>query len=161
MTKRIRGANNSSRFTIGSAFPPTVDTGSIPPAPETKRADILQWESCFRAQDVPLPDGFEDIDTAVASLEREPARRAGLENARRRIAEKFPEKLSGLAALRMRHGWSQKQLAEAIGTSQPHIARIENGRDNVLLATANQLARALQVSLEQINAALGFGEEKS
>jgi transcriptional regulator with XRE-family HTH domain len=60
----------------------------------------------------------------------------------------------------MRHGWSQKQLAEAIGTSQPHIARIENGRDNVLLATANQLARALQVSLEQINAALGFDEEK-
>lgn len=62
-----------------------------------------------------------------------------------------------LATLRMRRGWSQKQLAEAIGTSQPHIARIENGRDNVLLATANQLAKALGVTLDEINRCLGFG----
>jgi DNA-binding XRE family transcriptional regulator len=117
----------------------------------------VQWESCFRAQDVPLPDGFEDIDTAVAALEREPARHTALEEARRRLADRSPEKFSRLAVLRMRRGWSQKRLAEAIGTSQPHVARIENGRDNVLLATANELARELEVSLEEISEALGFG----
>jgi len=52
-------------------------------------------------------------------------------------------------------------LAEAIGTSQPHIARIKNGRDNVMLDTANQLARALGVSLEEINTALGFGRRST
>jgi DNA-binding XRE family transcriptional regulator len=157
MTKRILAASNSSRYTIGSPSPPIIDTESVPRAPETKPADIVQWESCFRAQDVPLPDGFEDIDTAVASLEREPARHTALEEARRRLADRSPEKFSKLAALRMRRGWSQKRLAEAIGTSQPHVARIENGRDNVLLATANELARALDISLEEINDALGFG----
>jgi DNA-binding XRE family transcriptional regulator len=156
MTKRILGASSSSRCTIGSPFPPTIDTASVPRAPETRPADILQWESCFRAQDVPLPEGFEDIDAAIASLEREPARHKALETARRRLADRSPERFSRLAALRMRRGWSQKQLADAIGTSQPHIARIENGRDNVLLATANELARALEVSLEEISDALGF-----
>jgi DNA-binding XRE family transcriptional regulator len=157
MTKRILAASNSSRCTIGSPFPTIIDTALVPRAPETKPADIVQWESCFRAQDIPPPDGFEDIDTAVAALEREPARHTALEEARRRLADRSPEKFSRLAALRMRRGWSQKRLAEAIGTSQPHVARIENGRDNVLLATANELARALEVSLEEISDALGFG----
>lgn len=61
-----------------------------------------------------------------------------------------------MAKLRRKQGWSQKKLAAAIGTSQLHIARIENGRDDVLLATANQLAKALNVSLEEISAALGY-----
>jgi transcriptional regulator with XRE-family HTH domain len=71
----------------------------------------------------------------------------------------MPLERSALAVLRMQRGWSQKRLADAIGTSQPHIARIEKGRDNVLLATANELARTLDVSLEQINEALGFGKK--
>lgn len=81
---------------------------------------------------------------------------AALEAARRRIADKLPGSKITLAKLRLRRGWSQKRLAEAIGTSQPHIARIENGRDNVLLSTANELARALGVTLDEINIALGY-----
>lgn len=55
---------------------------------------------------------------------------------------------------------SQRQLATAIGTSQPHIARIESGRDNVLLKTANLLSQALGVPLAEVNDALGFGEKE-
>jgi len=122
---------------------------------------VFQWEACFRPQDVPIPEGFEDVDALIESRERDPAQRAALEAARRRLADRLPEPATTLAKLRLRKGWSQKRLAEAIGTSQPHIARIENGRDNVLLATANQLARALDVTLDEINTALGYGSERS
>jgi len=117
---------------------------------------VLEWREVFRPSDVPIPDGFEDIDAVVETLEREPHRRAALKGARQRLAGKLESKVGGLATLRLRRGLSQKQLADAIGTSQPHIARIEKGRDNVLLATANQLARALGVTLDEVNAALGF-----
>ena len=117
---------------------------------------MLEWREVFRPSDVPIPDGFEDIDTVVEDLERDPQRYVALKGARQRLARKLEPKVGGLAALRLRRGLSQKQLADAIGTSQPHIARIEKGRDNVLLATANQLARALGVTLNEVNVALGF-----
>jgi len=138
-----------------SAFRATVS----PTLPGTRRAEVVQWEALFRPQDVPVPDGFEEIESMVATLERDPAKADALEAARRRLAQKLANATT-LAKLRLARGWSQKRLADAIGTSQPHIARIENGRDNVLLATANQLAQALGVSLDEINAALGYSEER-
>jgi DNA-binding XRE family transcriptional regulator len=119
---------------------------------------VLQWEERFRAEDVPVADGFEDIDSVVEARERDPSSTAAMGSARQRMATRLGLKCASLAALRLKRGWSQKRLAEAIGTSQPHIARIENGRDNVLLATANELARVLNVSLEDINRALGYGK---
>jgi DNA-binding XRE family transcriptional regulator len=126
----------------------------------TRRADVVQWESCFRPQDIPIPEGFDEIDWLVQVYERDPVKAEALKAARQRLAEKLAAATT-LAQLRLSRGWSQKRLADEIGTSQPHIARIENGRDNVLLATANQLAKALGVSLEEINAALGYGEKRA
>jgi DNA-binding XRE family transcriptional regulator len=143
---------------IGSESLPIVDRTLIPSAPATKRADVLQWESRFRAEDVPVAEGFEDIDDVVEARERDPSTKTAMELARRRLAAKLRTTANGLAALRLRRGWSQKRLAEAIGTSQSHIARIENGRDNVLLATANELARELGVKLDDVNRALGYGK---
>jgi ribosome-binding protein aMBF1 (putative translation factor) len=96
---------------------------------------------------------FEDIDKVVAAHERNEQRREYIENARRQVAERFPQETIGIAALRMRLGWSQQRLADEIGTSQPHIARIEAGRD-ILLDTARRLASALQVTLLDIDAAV-------
>jgi DNA-binding XRE family transcriptional regulator len=120
---------------------------------------VLQWEQCFRPQDIPVPDGFEDIDSYVEAREQDPSQLNALTAARQRIADRLPASGITLAKLRLQKGWSQKRLADAIGTSQPHIARIENGRDNVLLATANALARALSVSLDEVNTALGYSNE--
>jgi DNA-binding XRE family transcriptional regulator len=151
---------NSSTLTTVSAFLITAEGNGTPVAPQTKRADVLQWESCFRPQDVPTPEGFEDIDALIESRERNPQKRAALEAARRRLGNKLSASKASLATLRLQKGWSQKRLADAIGTSQPHVARIENGRDNVLLSTANQMAQALGVTLDEINAALGYGSEQ-
>jgi DNA-binding XRE family transcriptional regulator len=110
---------------------------------------------------VAVPEGFVDIDEAVTSLEADPVRREGLAKARQRIAQEVGAERRGLAYLRLRQGWSQKTLADAIGTSQSHIARIEAGRGDVLLGTANNLARVLGVSILEINEALGFGEPQT
>jgi DNA-binding XRE family transcriptional regulator len=94
--------------------------------------------------------------TAPEEQERDPKVRAGIARARARLAEDLPIERKSIAYFRLRLGMSQKQLADAIGTSQPHIARIEAGRDNVLLKTANSLARALNTTLGEVNQALGY-----
>src|SRR6185437_1991414 len=102
---------------------------------------------------------FEDIDKVVAIHERNVQRREYIENARKQVAERLPQEAVGIAALRMRLGWSQQRLADEIGTSQPHIARIEAGRD-ILLDTARRLASALRVTLLDIDAAVRATQQK-
>jgi transcriptional regulator with XRE-family HTH domain len=46
--------------------------------------------------------------------------------------------------LRRYRGYSQAKVAKAMGTSQPKIARIEGGDENVTLATLKRLAMALR-----------------
>jgi DNA-binding XRE family transcriptional regulator len=110
--------------------------------------------------DIPIPEGFKEIDSVVEEYECALTKAAALKAARQQLAKKLVAATTH-ARLRLSRGWSQKRLADAIGTSQPHIARIENGRVKVLLATANQLAKALGASLDQINAALGYGEKQA
>jgi ribosome-binding protein aMBF1 (putative translation factor) len=49
---------------------------------------------------------------------------------RKPVAERDPTHIRGLAALRLKRGWSQRTLADAIGVKQPHIARLESGHND-------------------------------
>lgn len=97
-----------------------------------------------------LPAGHLDIDDVVARFEQDPARAAALEEARRTIASRHYGGSGGLAALRLRKGWSQRRLAEAIGVKQPHIARLESGQNEPSLGTVRKLSAALDVTVEEI-----------
>jgi DNA-binding XRE family transcriptional regulator len=110
----------------------------------------------YRAYDFPIPADFMDIDAAVEQQESNDEIRGGIAAARARLATILSLEKESISTMRLRRGMSQKQLAAAIGTSQPHIARIEAGRDNVLLKTANLLATALGVTLADVNRALGY-----
>ena len=58
------------------------------------------------------------------------------------------ELIASLIALRGRRGMSQDELAEAVGTKQPAIARIESGRyRGMSVATLEKMARALNARL--------------
>ena len=58
------------------------------------------------------------------------------------------ELIASLIALRRRRGMSQDDLAEAVGTKQPAIARIESGRyRGMSVATLEKMARALNARL--------------
>lgn len=49
---------------------------------------------------------------------------------------------------RIKRGWSQTQLAEAIGSRQPVISRLEQGNGNPSLSTLQKIATALNLSLQ-------------
>lgn len=49
---------------------------------------------------------------------------------------------------RIKRGWSQTQLAEAIGSRQPVISRLEQGNGNPSLSTLQKVAEALDLSLQ-------------
>lgn len=49
---------------------------------------------------------------------------------------------------RINRGWSQTQLAEAIGSRQPVISRLEQGNGNPSLSTLQKIAKALNLSLQ-------------
>jgi ribosome-binding protein aMBF1 (putative translation factor) len=102
----------------------------------------------------PLPEGFVDIDDLVTEHERNPARRAALEEGRRAVARNYYGDRSGLAVLRLQKGWSQRKLADVTGMKQPHIARLERGQNDPSLGTMRRLASALGVELAAIVRAL-------
>jgi len=49
---------------------------------------------------------------------------------------------------RINKGWSQKQLAEAIGTKQANISRIEAGLANPTLNVIKKLTNVLEINVE-------------
>ena len=60
-----------------------------------------------------------------------------------------------VARLRMEKGWTQAQLAEALGTTQSVVARLESGTHRPSLATLQKVAHVLgarlNVQLEKVN----------
>ena len=49
---------------------------------------------------------------------------------------------------RLKKGWSQTELAEAIGSRQPVISRLERGEGNPSLQTLQRIAQALDLRLQ-------------
>jgi len=49
---------------------------------------------------------------------------------------------------RIKRGWSQTKLAEAVGSRQPVISRLERGDGNPSLQTLHKIAKALDLSLQ-------------
>jgi DNA-binding XRE family transcriptional regulator len=123
------------------------------PAAASSVANVI-WIDIFRPRDIPAPPGFDDIDLVASHNDADIRRAHHMESARRKIAETYSAEVVGVAGLRLRRGWSQKRLADEIGTSQSHVARIEAGREDVLMSTARRLATALGVSMEEINTAM-------
>lgn len=75
--------------------------------------------------------------------------------ARRQLAEvAYGPDVDSLAKLRLSRGMSQQQLAEAMGTSQPYIAKVEAGHVRIFLDTAQRLAAALDVNLDSLSSLL-------
>ncbi len=57
---------------------------------------------------------------------------------------------ANLKAGRQRMGLTQAQLAEAAGLLQQYISLVESGRQNVTIATANDLANVLNCDIRDL-----------
>lgn len=60
-------------------------------------------------------------------------------------AEPFGKRLK---ALREDEGWTQRELAERVGLSQPYVARLESGTQQPSWDTVCRLADAMKINLE-------------
>jgi len=102
---------------------------------------------------------IQSVNSLVAEKERDPTWAAALAQARKRLGSHLAEHMPrGLRGLRLERGLSQTALAEAVGTSQSRIARIEAGREQISLRFASRLADALMVDMNALQNAL---EDKS
>ena len=82
----------------------------------------------------------------------------GLDNAQSAIVESKVRLTALLREERKAHGWSQKKLADALGTKQQVVARAEMGHRSVTLDFLFRALLALGVTLGQIARELESGE---
>lgn len=54
-----------------------------------------------------------------------------------------------LRSARQNKGWSQEEFEEEVGIDRSRLARIERGEVNITLSTANMLADAVNIPLEE------------
>jgi DNA-binding XRE family transcriptional regulator len=134
---------------------PVARIGShVAPNPATRPSGAVHYLLPAK-QDEPISKGYTTIDDVVAEFERDPAAKEELRRGRQWVAETvLGGQPTSLRVLRLRKGMSQAQLAEAIGTQQPHIARIERGQADLLLDTCRRIAQALEVDLNTLDRAL-------
>ncbi len=64
------------------------------------------------------------------------------------LCEPEYEVVKTIIAQRLKRGWSQSQLADAIGSRQPVVSRLERGEGNPSLQTLQRIAKALDLSLQ-------------
>ena len=134
-----------------SSGSPAIDY--VETAPVSKKSTVVYAE--FSAVDShSLPEDFIEIDEFVSEQEKDPQFENALKQSRRLIADKIYPEPETISKLRLERGLSQKQLADLIGSSQPHIARIESGREDIRLSTVKKLSEALDLSVSEVIDAL-------
>jgi DNA-binding XRE family transcriptional regulator len=111
--------------------------------------------------EAPLPADFVDIDTLVEQAETDSAAKVAIADGRKAIAEHYyGAEPRSLAYYRLQRGWSQKELAMRVGTSQSYIARVEAGDIDPQVSTLWRIAAALEVQPEVVlNAVLSGAKQ--
>lgn len=104
---------------------------------------------------IDAPDGFIPGAELLKRWNANTARAEARAEARKWFAESFYAN-DGITirTLRLKKGWSQMTLAEQIGTSQPHVVRIERGTENLTLNTCRRLCSALGIDMNTLDTAL-------
>lgn len=107
--------------------------------------DVPQYTVTTEAED---SSGASD---RRARLSANPRRAAALQRARQRISKEISDdSIFSLVKLRLNAGLSQAELAEAMDTQQPAIARLEKRTAEPNLSTMVKLAEVLGVQEEVV-----------
>lgn len=129
--------------------------------------NTLTWE--FQGQTETTPPVAVDnlLNTAQTKIPRaimakireqqDPDYRARMKKARIELANDICD-TNSLASLRLRKGLSQSALAEMIGTTQPHIAKIEAKQICPKTITCRNMAQALGVTFEELSQCIKLEE---
>lgn len=102
-----------------------------------------------------VPAKHTAIRDLIGQWEADEKKRAALEEGRHWVADTFHgDDGETVRTLRLRKGWSQTRLAETLGTSQSHVARIERGTENLTIETCRKLSAVLGIDLNTLDLAL-------
>lgn len=118
------------------------------------RNDLLLVVEDSQADPVVACGGAE-VGQFLAEQERDPEMAAAMAAMRQRIAaERSKHAPPTLTVLRQRAGLSQTQLAAAMKTSQPNIARWEKDPEQMTAKSIKRMAAALHVKEQDIHDAM-------
>lgn len=130
---------------------------SLAPVPETRGLPVIVLAPVTVA--APLPAGFMDIDHLVEEAEKDPVNLDAIASGRQAVAEHYYSgEPRSLTWYRLNNGWSQKELATRMGTSQSYIARLETGAIDPQVSTLMRLAAVFEVAPSALLEALGAQE---
>lgn len=133
---------------------PTTHSPAVSSKP-TKDSEKVSVNQSVQQETPSLSKKHSHIGDLTAIWTKDPERQKALEEARQWLADEFyDESGDTVKTLRLRKGWSQAQLAEAIGSSQSHVARIERGSENLTIQTCRRLCEALGIDMNALDAAL-------
>ena len=159
MTQTIHVSNVSSPSTTASALPDSARR-TLAPVPETRGTSVV-----FLAPvtvNPPLPEGFVDIDSLVEEAEKDPVTRQAIMEGTKAVAQNYyADGPRSLAYYRMAKGWSQKELATRVETSQSHIARLELGEIDLQVSTLRRIAAALEMPPAELLDVLPAGGKRT
>lgn len=144
--------------------PSNITTPYATPTADKPKCVVFNFER-FAENKVDTPPNYVTVSDLAEEIESTAAGRASLEDARRWIADAFhAEDGITIRTLRLHRGLSQSQLAQTLGTSQSHIARIERGTENLTIDTCRRLSQALGIDMNTLDDALKrqetFDQEK-
>lgn len=121
-------------------------------SPTSSPSNIIYGE--FSTRPLPLPD-TKTLASIISGYETDPIKAEYLAKARKKYAEDYyANEPKTLTSLRLAAGISQAQLAIKVGTSQPHIARIERGQNDPGTEMIARIASALNKNGTQIFSAI-------
>ena len=138
ITPLVEGSSLSTKtFVIGDAQPVSGSIGLSTTVALNPKQKIIKGSS--------VSSFIQELKASVPGLDEK------LATSRKRLADQLTTKTT-LRRLRLAKGLSQAELAKAIGTSQPHMSRIESEPEAIMFITAIKLAKALAVDVDQLAA---------
>jgi ribosome-binding protein aMBF1 (putative translation factor) len=147
---------NSTHYRRESSEPTGLFKKSVGYTTDTSSGacQILLWEE-FHSRDSQIPARHSSINDLASKWEQDEDFRKELEKARHWVADTFyGQEKDTIRTMRLRKGLSQSKLADILGTSQSHVARIENGYADILFDTCRKLCHALEIDMNKLNEAM-------
>ena len=154
MTLAMNSLDASSPLTKTSEKPVPVHGAVAEATSKASQCVVFRFDE-HATRGVETPPNHVVAGEMVAKWEKDDTRRKAIEEARGWVADTFyAEDGDTVRTLRLRKGWSQVQLAKALGTSQSHVARIERGTENLAIETCRRLCGVLGIDMNTLDQAL-------
>lgn len=137
----------SSHYLVDGAHRVVVGPANL----KTSREPTKVVQVPFGEWPIPISQHSDSrpIGAFVAALEAEGHSEA-LKDARKAIGGWLDDSKPTLRSLRLQAGLSQEQLASLMETSQPQIARMESGKQDLQLSTLRRFAVVLKIDLHAV-----------